>query len=49
MRYLDHLSSLVASGAVNVSVDEPVALEAYAEARSVFEKRFMEAGGQDCR
>jgi hypothetical protein len=49
MRYVDHLSSLVESGAVNVSVDEPVALQAYAEARSVFERRFMEAGGQDCR
>jgi len=48
MRYIDQLSGLVDSRAVDVGPDTDVALQGYAEARKVFETRFREAGGTNC-
>jgi hypothetical protein len=47
-RYVDHLSRLVSSGAIDLEEDTAEALEAYGEARAELERRFREAGGQAC-
>lgn len=48
MQYIDHLSNLVATRAVDMGVDEQAALAAYAEARNIFATRFAEANGRAC-
>jgi len=47
-RYVDHLIGLVKEGRLPLEESTSVALAAYEEARAVFAKRFVEAGGQSC-
>ncbi len=46
VRYMDHLSNLVLTGAL--SLDAAEALPTYQRARDLFEQRFFEAGGTTC-
>ena len=48
MKYIDHLSGLVGRGQIDLGSDTSSALAAYQGARTDFEKRFAEAGGQGC-
>ena len=46
--YVDFLSAHVRNGAIDMGPDRDTALTAYAEARSVLEARFRDAGGESC-
>ena len=46
--YVDFLSAHVRDGAIDMGPDRDTALTAYAEARSVLEARFRDAGGESC-
>jgi cysteine-rich repeat protein len=48
IRYVDHLSRLVADRAIPLEEDTAEALDAYASARAELDRRFREAGGQAC-
>jgi cysteine-rich repeat protein len=49
VRYLDHLSRLVERGTLDMAGDTADALAAYRDAQDLFEERYLEAGGTDCR
>lgn len=48
IRYVDHLSDLVASRSLDLGEDRPDALAEYAKARAELVTRFTEAGGTSC-